>query len=422
MRRTRLFIIALLALPVFFACSLGGGTTTVIGGATASPTPPPCATRATATAEGWTQNKQTFGAVSGAPTTQLTNFTYPIGLPNDTGATFEAPTLAGWAPDGRHFALVVEVVPAYPGGPAPFFAYPYVVDATSHVATHITVPSGSPANQSFQLVWADNHSLLIIPRVAYSDSGSVLTRTSTTATYRYDLATATSTALPGVSNAFNGLVRCGTFYYLDIPGLRSVGTAAYGGVIFRGTASLQRYDLTSNTALGGPLAIGDSQASEGSELGPYPVVPGWDVSQDNTRLVYQHMAVIAPNATYPNGHIATHFMAAATDGSSPVGILPGGGAENGVDLAISPNGLQVAVTGANPTPNIFSGPVAGGALRAYSPDAYSKPAWLADSSGFDSSAGDLGIERYLLSTPPGALGRVPGSVTVATGTNPVSLP
>lgn len=422
MRRTRFFIIALFTLPVLFACSLGGGTSTVIGGITASPTPTPCATHATATAIGWTQNKQIFGAINGAAPAQLTNFTYPIGLPNDTGATFEAPTLQGWAPDGHHFALVVTVVPAYPGGPAPLFAYPYVVDATTHVATRIIVPSGSPANQTFQLAWADNHSLLIIPRVSYAESGGNLARTATTATYRYDVTTALSTALPGVTNAFNGLVRCGTYYYLDIPNLAGLGTASYGGVIFRGTASVVRYDLASSSVIGSPIAIGDAQASEGSELGPYPDVPGWDVTQDNSRLVYQRMTVTGPTTTYPNGHIATHFIAAGVDGSSPTGILSGGGAQNGVDLTISPNGLQVAVTNANPTPNIFSGAIAGSSLRAYAPDAFNKPAWLPDSSGFDSNAGDLGIEQYLLSTPPGALGRVPGTSVVATGRDPVSLP
>jgi hypothetical protein len=437
-RSGRLALLALCVIPVFFACSLGGGSSsssssggsssTTSGGGSTTTTPPPCATHATANAEGWIQNHQIFGTISGGAATQLTNFTYPVGLPQDSGATFEGPIQGAWAPDGQHFAVIMEVVPNLGIGPPPAFFYPYIVDATTHTAALVAIPGSAVQNENFELAWADNHTLILFPRVAYQESGagtSLVPSGSVTVT-SYDITTHALTTLPGITNAFDGEVRCATLYYLSVPTLNRIGANSFGVSLFRGTASLYRYDLASHTVTGSGVVLGNTAASEGSELGPYPSAPGWDVSQDSTHLVYQHMTVSAASGAHPDGNTTSQFFVANTDGTGATGILPSGGANSSASVAISPNGALVAVTDANPTPNIMTGPLAGGALRAYAPDATGTPAWLADSSGFDAlgftDAGELGVERYLLSTPPGPLSRVPGTTVVPGGSTPFSLP
>ena len=59
-------------------------------------------------------------------------------------------------------------------------------------------------------------------------------------------------------------------------------------------------------------------------------------------------------AAGPN--ITSTWFAANADGSGAVAILPKLTSESGARMAISPDATQVAVTNANPTPNVASGP------------------------------------------------------------------
>jgi hypothetical protein len=122
--------------------------------------------------------------------------------------------------------------------------------------------------------------------------------------------------------------------------------------------------------------------------------------------------------------VTSTFTRANPDGSGGATILPAATSISTASLAISPDTVTVAVTDAAPTPNILSGPVAGGApTRFYSPDANGIPAWQADSSGFDATvggdiygAGGPKVEHYPLAGAPA------GAVKVANAHDPASLP
>jgi hypothetical protein len=124
---------------------------------------------------------------------------------------------------------------------------------------------------------------------------------------------------------------------------------------------------------------------------------------------------------------SSKFYAANADGSGKVQILSQGTSNSPAFMVISPNGAQVAVTAANPTPNVLSGSMSGGGLRAYTPDSDSAPAWLADNSGFDTQMQGgqgvaAGLYRYLLSTPLNSQGRAPATEVQPGGSNAASLP
>jgi hypothetical protein len=153
---------------------------------------------------------------------------------------------------------------------------------------------------------------------------------------------------------------------------------------------------------------------------------GWDVSRDNSRLVYQQLSVTSLGGTV---HESSQFFAASVDGTSVAPILAGPPlvtSTTGAHLAISPDGARVAVTNAQGTPTVATGPIMGtGGTLVYTPDATGLPAWLPDSSGFLSTRVDQtpasDIYQYLLSTPPVG-GRIPGTEVHPQGTDPATLP
>ena len=112
----------------------GGGTS---GGATAggpapTATPIPCATHATTTATVWNESdKQIHGAIGGAAPTVLSDFHYPLDLPDESfEASTETPGRMVVSPDGLHIGVIMDVfVPNSRG------YYPYVVDTTTHAVT-----------------------------------------------------------------------------------------------------------------------------------------------------------------------------------------------------------------------------------------------------------------------------------------------
>ncbi len=406
------------------ACSVGGGSTGVATAtpgtaATGTPSAPACATSGSATAEAWinsTDSKQVFGSIGGGAATQLSNFTYPLGLPNE--GTYGGPSLSGLAiaPDGHHLAVMAGIYQD-----AAQTGYPYIVDTTTHAVTRVTMTQYPVGGSRRLLSWADNHTLIILTGVlnVFGSSDPAGTAQS------YDITTNTLTPLPGVTNPLEGVVRCSTLFWLSYSDLTNIGSAE--PPISRGKVALNRYDLSSHAAVGTAITLGDYRADAGCACGLTLNVPGWDASPDGSHIAYQQTTVASPSGT-----ITSQFFAANADGSGAIQILHGStpGAiatsNSGAFLAISPNGMQVAVTGAEPTPDIVSGSMSGGDAKSYTPDAGGIPAWLPDSSGFDAITGSSSsnISRYLLSTPgePGD-GRAPSSSTVATAAiGVVSLP
>jgi hypothetical protein len=353
--------------------------------------------------------------VNGGAVMLLSNFQYPLGIP-DEGAVgnLPQPGLIAWAPDGKHFAAAILQ-------DVPFSTEydPYIVDSTSHVVTKvplahpITVPSEGTGRRIFS--WADKHTLIIV------DPGN---GTTGGAAYSYDATSTTLSILPGVSGAEEGVVRCGTLYYLSYGQFTPVPGAPTnnGNGATKATGLLNRYSLATRSALGTPIPLGDVSTYPGAE-GQITTL-GWDVSPDGTKIAYQQTAT-----SYAGGNLVTSskFYAANADGTGRVRILTQATSNSPAFVAISPNGQVVAVTAANPTPNVLSGDMDGTGMRAYAPDSDGRAAWLADSSGFDAQLqGDQGVSaglyRYLLSTPLNSQGQAPATEVDPSGSNPAMLP
>ncbi|HEX9068939.1 MAG TPA: hypothetical protein VF807_09225 [Ktedonobacterales bacterium] len=398
--------VALVALA-FGACSLGGSG----AGVPPTATPNPCATHATTTAIAWAEagDKQIHGSLGGGAPGVLSNFTYPLGVPDET---FEAATvLPGFltfSPDGHHIAVDMRVY-------VPFARDNniYIVDTATHAVTHVTALALGPdpqGQEARQLAWADNHTVIAMPGPR-GPGGSA-------AAYSYDITTNTATALPGVTNAIEGVVRCGTLFYSDLSAGSTLSDPNHTTVFHE---RIHRYDLASHAEVGSPLTISDAFTYGGAE-GEISYA-GWDVSRDGTRIVWQQGVVSSSTMD-----ITSTFHSANADGSGAGLILTGPPAATAhayARMAISADGTKVAVTGAAPTPSVITGPVTGGGgIRYYTPDQIEQPAWLPDNSGFLAGGDGFtpGIEQYLLATPLNAAGQAPGTTAHANGYYPATLP
>lgn len=401
------------------AATTGRGTATTggsHGGGGSTPTPAPCSTKATAQGEAWVSGQQVAGTLNGGAVTTLSNFVYPLGIP-DEGAVGNTPkpSFISWSPDGKHLGVMIQQI-------VPFSAEydPFVVDTSTHAVTKvplsgaISVPSEETPKR--MLTWADNHTLIIMGGVSHS-----------TSVYSYDITSNALSTLPGISGAIEGVARCGVLYYLTLTAFSALPGDTSGNHYQVASGQINRYDLTAHTAIGSAYTLGDATTYGGAE--GQVTLMGWDVSRDGTKVAYQQTkATLTPNQNAGMA-IVSHFYAASSDGSGANPILNGAPAATSnseCEIAISPNGALVAVTDANPSPNVLTGSMSGGSPRAYTPDATGTPAWLADSSGFDATKVSQSIVtdiyRYLLSTPLNGAGQAPGTDQVPGGTLPASLP
>src|SRR6185437_793191 len=211
-----------------------------------------CGTTPTATAHSWVDsNRQITGAINGGPVGQISNFSYPLGLPFEDVMAPTRPGFTTWAPDGNHLATLVEVT-----NPAGVMSYPFVVDTSTHVATQVQLPANmqmaSPIEMEWarerSMAWADNNDLLIFAVMpAPLEIGG--TSASNTTTYRYNLTTQTLAPLPGVTTAIQGVVRCDTLFYLELAQMKQFqacvpgpGTTTFSWYL--GDARLRRYSLS----------------------------------------------------------------------------------------------------------------------------------------------------------------------------------
>jgi hypothetical protein len=405
--------VGLLACVVAFgACAVNGGGT---GGATptvgkGTPTPKPCSTHATTTALTYASGPNLAGAIPappGAPTSPLgtiSNFVYPLGIP-DEGAVGNNPFLSftAIAPDAAHLAVAVQQ-------DVPFQEEynPYIVDTATHAVTRvmlanpIRIANSDTAPRLF--AWADSHTLIIFasPPLGSGTGGPA---------YSYDINTKALTPLTGVNGAIEGVVRCGVLFYSTLGSFSGLGDANHSQVA---TISLNRYDLAGATAIGSPIDLGKASTYGGAE-GAIDYA-GWDASPDGSKIVYQHEAVAG------GPKITSTWFAANADGSGALAILPQLTSQNGARMAISPDGAQVAVTNANPAPNVASGPTSGGSTVFFDkPYGFSQPAWLANSTGFFSDNGILTPNQVTLFSPCGS-SHCNGASAVVKATYPATLP
>lgn len=376
-----------------------------------------CTFPATGTTEAWICDGQILASIAGNPATALSDFSYPLLVPNGPALSQSSPDALLWSPDGNH--LAVAFAPAQPG--AGINCYPYILDVQTQAITRVALPAyptQAKAPTAAHLAWADAQTLLIFgaaPAGSGATSPPGLAGSAGTTSYRYNLTSGKAAALPGITAAASGIVRGSLLFYLELTPLSQIAGAPG---FYKGAALLHRYDLTSQQELGTPLTLGDTLASTTSST---MLIPGWDASPDGSQIVYQQTSVtLAAGAAKPT--VTSLFWAAQSDGSSPTPVLVGVGSSSAARLSISPDGASVAATGIQPGPGTYADSLNGGALHAFTPASASAPAWLSDSSGFDASsdfAGDDDVIRYLLSTPG-----VPASGTdlIQNARDPATLP
>jgi hypothetical protein len=270
------------------------------------------------------------------------------------------------------------------------------------LANPIRIANSDTAPRVF--AWADSHTLIIFanPPLGAGTAGPA---------YSYDINTKALTPLNGVNGAIEGVVRCGVLFYSTLGAFAGLGDANHTQVA---TISVNRYDLASAAAIGAPIDIGKASTYGGAE-GAIDYA-GWDASPDGGKIVFQ-------KETVANGpKITSTWFAANADGTGAVAILPQLTAQNGARMAISPDGAQVAVTNANPSPNAASGPVSGGSTVFFDkPDGYSQPAWLANNMGFFSDNGYLTPSSFALFSPCGGA-HCNGTPAVVKANYPATLP
>lgn len=383
-----------------------GGAPSVSGGgasgATPSPTPIPCGTQATGSALVWVHSQQVVGRIpASAATATISNFVYPLGIQDENAVgNAPTPTFIAAAPDARHLAVAVTQY-------APFLVEdnPYIVDTSTHVVTKVPLPHPVTSAQEDQphrvFAWADTHTLIIF-------------QGANAAAQSYDLNTNTLTPLAGTDGAIEGVVRCSTLFYMTYTGINPSSNPVV-------PEQLHRYDLAAHAAIGAPITIGTAGTWGGAEGQIF--FGGWDVSADGAHIAYQKLTTTVTGGGSDMTQ-SSHWYAANADGSGAVSILPSLTSNGPSYLAISPDGAQVAVTSANPAPNVASGPMSGGSTRFYdSPSGYSHPAWRADSQAFYASTlAYLDTSDTIAMYTLGAGAHATGSTAVSPGDMPASLP
>jgi hypothetical protein len=265
----------------------------------------------------------------------------------DTGPAIFSPDLAHIA-----FALGFGCTDGQYAGPL------LVVDAATSATITVPLPqNASVISEERDYAWIDSTHLVI---VGYSGA------------YVYPLGGSAS-KLPGISSAVEGIARGTTLFYLTNSG--------FGAGLH---SQLHRYDLNAKQTLPGAIdlgSFGSCQCSPGNFF-----FQGWDVSPDGAHVVYQ---VTTPKNGDNMGAIASsHIYYANADGSGATQIARYMATTSLVRMRLSPDGSQVAITNALPTPSVISacvnspGDKADPCFHAYTPDAVDLPAWSADGRSF----------------------------------------
>jgi hypothetical protein len=172
--------------------------------------------------------------------------------------------------------------------------------------------------------------------------------------------------------------------------------------------------MSSYSALPGSVNLGQIASYEGS-VGDY-LTPGWDVSADGAHLAYQQVTA----GPAGSGQVAppTHFYYANANGSGATHIASYVSTHLPTQLLFSPNGHLIAISGADPAPNVVTASVSSPGnsgdpnLHFYHPDAYQFPVWKWDSTQFWAGTGfgttSPAIYRYTVSSSSSTLAQSGG--------------
>ena len=365
--------------------SVGGATPTSTAGATATATPLPAQNLA------WIQyppsgKPEVWASIAGAA---------PRPIAQASGDDCSTSTLGPpvFSPDAQHIA----VAGGAGCGDGQEHGSAFIVTVSSGAFT--AVPNSDALTNERSVGWIDNSTLWL------ASSGI--------STYTLGAGSPTelpgiSSALPGFSSASEAVVRGTTMFYLAVIYDPSHNSAA---------AAIHRYSLTSHSDLGSPISLGSFDTPTDRSPGDFRF-EGWDASPDGTHVVYQLTTAAAATDTNPAGIGSSRVYYASADGSGASQILQYLRTNSMVTMRVSPDGTQVAVSGAEPLPDIISGCVAspgthgdpcfhsytlpGGVASSY------YPAWSADSHSFivtggGSSPSGTALYRVTVGTPSGTL-------------------
>jgi hypothetical protein len=352
---------------VLAGCAVGGTTTTAASTTpTASPTatPIPCATHATTTGVVWSQksDKQIHGGIGGAAPAVLSAFAYPL-TPAEAGYVDSGPAQISLAPDGKHMAVLQAQI--IPNSDAPPQFILFSVDTTTHAATRIA----NVGTRADLAGWADTKTLL------YTQSPFWPSHVATENLHFYDIAAHADSTISGVKNVAKAEVRCSTLYWSEYTPSSGIGAE-----------KLHRYNLTTHAEIGAPIDLGKAFRLPSDFAGPDSITGGgdWDVSADNTTLVWQRLDTVTVASSGDAVIGASTYQKAAADGSGATTILataPAAARTHVANLALSPTATQVALAAEGV---MVSGDIAAGTTRSYTPASTfsAAPVWLPDGSGF----------------------------------------
>jgi hypothetical protein len=388
-------------------CAVGettnsGSTTSTTPAASPTATLTPCATRATTTGVVWSQkgDNQIHGSLGVAAPSALSAFTYPLAPPAAPSYVDAGPAQISLAPDGKHMAVLQEQF--LPSSDAPPQFILFSVDTTSHAATRIA----NVGTRADLAGWADTKTLL------YTQSPFWPSHVATENLHFYDIATHADSTISGVNGVAKAQVRCSTLYWSEYTPASGIGKE-----------KLHRHNLTTHTEIGAPIDLGKAFRLPSDFAGPDSITGGgdWDVSADNTTLVWQRLDTVTVASSGDAVIGASVYQKAAADGSGAVTILAGAPATartHVASLALSPTATQVALAAEGV---MVSGDIAGGATRSYTPTSTftAAPDWLPDGSGFlaDIFTGSAtNIYQYNVS------GGLAGAVAHANATSADALP
>ncbi|HKV82977.1 MAG TPA: hypothetical protein VJN88_00380 [Ktedonobacterales bacterium] len=185
---------------------------------------------------------------------------------------------------------------------------------------------------------------------------------------------------PGVNVTAEAVVRGDSLFYLTTGG-------AYATAL---SATLHRYSLSAHHDLN-TISLGSFELPQGRSPGDFHF-QGWDASPDGMHVVYQVTSPGPAGDSQLEGISSSRVMYANADGSGATRILSYMSTTNAVRMRFSPDGSQVAVTEAEPAPDIITGCVssAGGSgdpcFHVYTLTAGqfsgNYPAWAADGHSF----------------------------------------
>jgi len=290
-------------------------TQTASSGPTSTPTPTPTPSGLGGQIVAWISQPangkpEIWASIKGAAPRRITQ---AVGDDCST-VTLGPPVIS---PDGRHIAVV--------GGAGCGDGQEHGTVFVVNVATGSfePIPNSDALTNARSVGWLDNRTVWI--------SGS--------STYTRDVAGVHATAVGGVE----AVVRGDSLFYLSMGGDYTSGLSA----------TLHRYSLSAHHDLN-TIDLGSFELAQGRSPGDFHF-QGWDASPDGSHVVYQVTTPASAGDSGLEGISSSHIFYANADGSGATPILQYMTTNNAVRMRFSPDGTQVAVTEAEPLPDIITG-------------------------------------------------------------------